>query len=119
MFIFQQERLIKDWPAQIILPVDGGRTLQENITLDLMILNASSSYKVLQGDENIFRQVICGWSGIVNTEGESLEFNETNRELLLEDPFFIIAAARAYQQAAGGIAANNIHPDRINQKYDS
>lgn len=105
MFKLTQERLVKDWPATIHLPADGGKVVEENITLDLLILDADAAFKLLNGDEPTFKKVIKGWTGIGDADGNALPFSEENLNLVLKSSFFVIAAARAYQQASSGQAA--------------
>ncbi|EKO3626412.1 TPA: hypothetical protein ACMDOB_000554 [Vibrio metschnikovii] len=105
MFVLQKERLVKAWPAVVMLPVDGGKVIEEKITLDMAILDGDGSYKLLSGHEETFKNVIKGWSGIGGSDGSPLPFNSENLSLLIKDQYFVAAAIRAYQQAAGGQAA--------------
>lgn len=105
MFVLETERLVKNWPATVSIPVDGGSVEDHPITLDLLLLDNAVSVKILQGDEATFKRVIQGWSGISAEENQPLDYSEENLSRLLQNSFFVIAAMRAYQQASSGQAA--------------
>ncbi len=105
MFILQKERLVKKWPATVKLPADNGEIEQQEITLDLLILGTEDNAKLLRGDEEAFKRAIKGWSGIVDEHNHPLDYNDTNLEALLKNPFFVIAAASAYSYASNGQAS--------------
>ncbi len=105
MFEVTNERLAKNWPATVKLPSDGGKIVEEKITLDLLLLDTEKSHKVLQGDESTFKSVIKGWSGIGDGHGEPLPYTPENLDLLMKNNFFVSAAFVAYRQAISGQAA--------------
>lgn len=108
MFVLNKERLVKSWPVSVVLPADGGEVIKEKITLDLIIQDMQAGSQIIQGNMDIFKRAIVGWSDIEDINGNNLEFSEQNRELLFENPFFVMAAAKAYQQAANGVKATDL-----------
>ncbi|EJB8688038.1 TPA: hypothetical protein RQL14_004330 [Vibrio vulnificus] len=110
MFVLEKNRFVKNWPVDVVLPVDGGKVEKHPITIDLKILGTEEGYKILQGDVGLFKETITGWSGISDTQGQSLPFNEHHRDELLNNPFFALAAVKAYQQASNGFAAIDEQP---------
>lgn len=106
MFKFIKDRIIKDWPAQIKVAMDEGRSKSFDITLDLKIL-PSPEYRELatQGDTVLFGEIIKGWSGICDEAGDTLPFNKDNLNNLSEHPGFAQAVIRAYMQASSGEAS--------------
>ena len=106
MFKFIKDRIVKNWPADIKVAMDEGRSQSFPITLDLKIL-PSSQYRELaaQGDKATFAEVIQGWDGVYDEAGEPLPFNKDNLNTLAEHPGFAQAAVRAYLQASSGEAS--------------
>ena len=106
MFRFTKERLVRDWPAEIAVALDGGRSASHAITLDLQILD-SDQYRQLagQGDEATIRGVVRGWGGIGDEQGQPLPFSDDNRDALARHPGFVSAVVLAYMKAARGEAA--------------
>ena len=106
MFKFIKDRVIKDWPADIKVALDGGKSSSHAITLDLNIL-PSTEYRELagQGDKVVFEKILKGWSGIHDEEGNPLPFTDDNRDALAELPAFTQTVVRAYMQASSGEAS--------------
>lgn len=105
MFVLQTERLVKEWPATVELPADGGKVTKEKITVDLLILDTEENVKLMRGDEDVLKKTIRGWSGIGDAGGNAVEFSDDNLTKLIKNQFFVIAVLRAYQQASNGQAA--------------
>ncbi|KGK15306.1 MULTISPECIES: hypothetical protein [Vibrio] len=107
MFTYEKERYVKNWPIDVFVPVDDGKVEKHRISLDLKILSSEDGYKILKGDMELFKSTIVGWNSIADAEGKVLPFSEENRNALLDNPFFTLAAVKAYQQASNGVAAND------------
>jgi hypothetical protein len=106
MFKFVKDRIVKDWPAEIKVAMDKGRSKPFPITLDLKIL-PTTQYRELaaQGDKEVFEAILQGWGGIHDEDGQELPFNDENRGALAELPAFNQAVVRAYMQASSGEAS--------------
>ena len=106
MFKFIEDRVIKDWPAEIKVAMDGGRSKSFPVTLDLKIL-PSTQYRELaaRGDKALFAAVVQSWSGICDQAGDKLPFTEDNLDKLSEHPGFAQAVVRSYMQASSGEAS--------------
>ncbi|WP_034832842.1 hypothetical protein [Endozoicomonas numazuensis] len=106
MFKFVKDRIVKDWPADIKVALDKGRSKSYPITLDLKILPATQ-YRDLaaQGDKVVFEEIVQGWSGIHDEDGNELSFSDENRDALADLPAFNQAVVRAYLQASSGEAS--------------
>lgn len=105
MFKIEKNRLVKQWPATVELPVDGGTIEKEKITLDLLILDTEENARMLRGDEATMKKIVKGWSGIGDKNGDAFPYSDENLSALLKNQFFVIAVVRAYQQASNGQAA--------------
>ncbi len=102
MFKVTNERTVKDWPATVRIPADGGKIEEHKIKLDLLLLDTEESNKILQGDEATFKKVVKGWSGIGDATGSEYEYTEANLAMLLKNNFFCAAVFTAYRQAISG-----------------
>lgn len=105
MFKVQKERLVKNWPAKVSVAVDDGKVETHDITLDLLLLDVEQSDKVLRYFKENVKQVVKGWSGIGDADGEVMTFSDENLDILLGNPVFIKAVVDAYLQANSGQAA--------------
>lgn len=105
MFKVQKERLVKNWPAKVSVAVDDGKVETHDITLDLLLLDVEQSDKVLRYFKENVKQVVKGWSGIGDANGEVMEFNAKNLNILIGNPAFVKAVVDAYLQANSGQAA--------------
>lgn len=105
MFKIQKELVVKNWPATVEIPTDGGKVIKENITLDLLILDLDENGMLLNGNKKTMKKVIKGWSGIGDENGKPLEFSQENLDEVIQNQFFAVAVLRAYQMASNGQAA--------------
>ncbi|MDW3137058.1 hypothetical protein [Vibrio sp. 1288] len=105
MFKVQKERLVKNWPAKVSVAVDNGKVETHDITLDLLLLDVEQSDKVLRYFKDDIKKVVKGWSGIGDANGEVMEFNAKNLNILIGNPAFVKAVVDAYLQANSGQAA--------------
>ncbi|EOW7148451.1 hypothetical protein ACOZ82_001978 [Vibrio parahaemolyticus] len=105
MFKVQKERLVKNWPATVSVAVDDGKVETHDITLDLLLLDVDQSDKVLRYFKDDIKKVVKGWSAIGDANGEVMEFNAKNLNILIGNPAFVKAVVDAYLQANSGQAA--------------
>ncbi|EGR2081508.1 hypothetical protein NMS01_001546 [Vibrio cholerae] len=106
MFKIATERLVKQWPAMVKLPLEGGDIQEIPIKLDLLLID-TERFNLLsrQGDPALVKTVVKGWHGIADTDGELLVFSDETLELCAKNQFFVSAVLRAYLQASSGQAA--------------
>jgi hypothetical protein len=89
------------WPIKLVIPVDGGR--KETHTFDGVFkrLPQSRIDEVLSlardvergraeadevEDQSLAREILIGWSGVVDDDGEDVPFSESSMKQLLEIP---------------------------------
>jgi hypothetical protein len=105
MFKIINDRIVKDWPAQVTIAVDGGKTETHDITLDLQLLDVEQSDRVLRYFKKDVKKVVKGWSGIADADNKPLPFSEENLDQVMSNPAFIGAVVNAYLKANSGQAA--------------
>lgn len=105
MFKIATERLVKQWPAMVKLPLEGGDIQEIPIKLDLLLIDTERLICSADKATRVGETVVKGWHGIADTDGELLVFNDETLELCAKNQFFVSAVLRAYLQASSGQAA--------------
>ncbi len=102
------------WPVTVEMPVDGGRFEKASFEVKFKRLPQSRFEELVEGakdgavsDKEICSEVVCGWKSIADKDGSPLEYNETNRELLIEDVLAVRAIALSYIESLRGIRRKN------------
>ncbi len=91
------------WPVRISLPVDGGRREQHTFDAEFKRLPQTRVNEIIQQvrdqergrrdseellvqDTDVAREVMAGWSGVVDDDGKNVPFSESSLNQLLEIP---------------------------------
>lgn len=100
------------WPITLVLPVDGGR--REKHTFDgefkrlpqsrineiIRLARAMERGRVEEGeelqDQDAAREVLAGWSGVVDDDGKEIKFSDAALTQLLEIPTVAAQIVRAW-----------------------
>lgn len=100
------------WPITLVLPVDGGR--REKHTFDgefrrlpqsrineiIRLARAMERGRVEEGeelqDQDAAREVLAGWSGVVDDDGKEIKFGDAALTQLLEIPTVAAQIVRAW-----------------------
>lgn len=102
------------WPIRVDIPVDGGRF--ESATFDAVFKKVPQSrIKDLQkqiakdgfDDTAMCREILIGWSGIVDEDGEEVPFSQSNRDRLLDTIGLSSAIVMQFFEALRGNRAKN------------
>lgn len=101
-------KIIKSRPVVINIPGDGGAITKADITADFIILPQSeiddliAASREVDGDADILRKVWCGWSGVQDASGNTLDYSEAARDKLLDITYVRSALLQAYFKSASG-----------------
>lgn len=105
MFKLEKKDTIK-WPVQVNIPKDGGGfathefsaefKLQEQSKMDLLI------ERLKNDDVDILRELVVGWSGVSDAEGNVVTYTDEARDQLIDIPYVRSALLKAYFEAATG-----------------
>ena len=89
-FVLKKSNTYK-WPVSVDVPVDGGK--HERVTFDVEFKDLTQS-RLLEiaelssdgtlSDVDIAKEVMVGWAGIQNEDGEELPYSITKRDELLD-----------------------------------
>lgn len=94
------------WPVKVKIPTDGGRFHEE--TFDAVFKRHPASFtKELASredvtDQDFAKQIVVGFSGIVDDSGAEIPFSESALNKLLEVPAVASALVIAYLESASG-----------------
>lgn len=90
MFVLKQSSSYK-WPVKLELPVDGGTFSRYTFDAEFKRLPESRIKdigKAIDANEvtdiDMAREVLLGWQGIQDKDGNEFPFSEQNRETLLD-----------------------------------
>lgn len=102
------------WPISFDVPVDGGRHQRQTFDGEFIRLSQSRIRELsaaLQdqetGDQDIAREVLVGWSGITDDDGEEVPFSKAALDRLLDIPMLATAIVTTYFKSLQGAKTKN------------
>lgn len=96
------------WPVTVEVPCDGGKFKKETFTAVFRKMTRSAFNDLVdQGDEALVDQIIEGWEGIKDEDGDEVPFTESNKVALFDDPYVLRALISAYTDSLTGNPAKN------------
>lgn len=113
MFVLSQSNSYK-WPVSVEFPVDGGKF--EKQTFDAEFKRMSQTQiegirkQIEEGtttDRDLAREVLVGWSGITDGNGDEVPFSEAARGQLLDVPLVSAAIVMAFITSLSGRKQKN------------
>jgi len=102
------------WPCTIKLPIDNGkyekhpfkcvfRRLKQSRVKELLDLVAKGKVS----DQDVCREVLAGWSGIEDKDGNEVKFTKTTLTQLIEVPLAATEIGEAYFKSVTGAKTKN------------
>ena len=111
MFVVQDEYR-RTWPVKLKFETAGGK-VEEHTFQALFKVPSIGRIKELTGarnqleaDEQMLREALIGWDGIVGQDKEPIPFSVEARDRLLDVPIIRVAISRALQDAIAGLEKN-------------
>jgi len=114
------------WPVSFKLPADGGKYEKQSfdaefkrlpqarineiqVEVQARIKAAERNEAIEDGitDQSIAREILVGWSGIVDDEGDQVAYSIATRDQLLEVPTVAAAVILAYFESLTGNKIKN------------
>lgn len=114
------------WPVSFKLPADGGKFEKQSFDAEFKrlpqgrineiqtevqarIKAAERNEAIEDGitDQSIAREILIGWSGIVDDEGDEVAYSTAARDQLLEVPTVAAAVILAYFDSLTGSKSKN------------
>lgn len=100
-FVLTQSATYK-WPVKITLPIDGGKREVHTFDAEFRRLPQTRINELIQQirlqergrtepddliqDTDAAREIVCGWSGVVDDDGKTIPFSEATLDQLLDIP---------------------------------
>ena len=113
MFVISQSSSYK-WPVSVEFPVDGGKTEKQTFDGEFKRLSQSRIDEVRKAvtddlitEREFAKEVLVGWSGIVDSESGEVPFSERARDDLLNVPMVSNAIVMAFMNSLSGVKRKN------------
>jgi hypothetical protein len=98
------------WPIKVQVPVDG-RHAEQVFSARFKKVDRDRLVELQSGDpdaeEAFLSEVVVGWEGVGDEQGNPLPFTPENRRLLLNVPYARTAVIEGYFEALGGRRRKN------------
>lgn len=98
------------WPVRVNVPGDGGKVTRHTFDARFKILDQREYDLALNTsikDEEFIGKFLVGWDGLLDDDGEAIEFSADMVNELCKYPFVRLALIEAYNNAATGAIAKN------------
>ena len=98
------------WPVHVRIPADGGKTLKATFDAEFVLLNQDAIDATLAdaGDDVEFIcNVVVGWSGVQDEEGNELPFSHDACRRMAKIPYVRRAMMKAFWDATLGAVEKN------------
>lgn len=96
------------WPVEVSVPVDGGKFKKETFTAIFKKMSRSAFNELIDdGDDALVDQIIEGWEGIKDEDGEEVPFCAGTKKELFDDPYVLRALIESYTNSITGAAEKN------------
>lgn len=113
MFIISQKSSYT-WPVTVEFPVDGGKVEKQTFDAEFKRIpqtRINEIHEVVQkgqtSDPELAREVLIGWSGVNDGNGEAVPFSEGMRDQLLDIPLVAAAVVMAWLNSLSGAKRKN------------
>ena len=98
------------WPVTVAIPVDGGRTCKATFDAEFKLLDQDEIDAALAASEDdmaFLRDVIVGWNGVQDEDGNDLPYSEASCAQMVKIPYVRKALMKAFWDATLGAAEKN------------
>ena len=96
------------WPVEVSVPVDGGKFKKETFTAIFKKMSRSAFNELIdEGDDALVDQIIEGWEGIKDEDGEEVPFCAGTKKELFDDPYVLRALIESYTDSITGATEKN------------
>lgn len=109
MFKLASPHFTCGWPVNVQKPVDGGKTEQAEITFQFELIENETDWLALtqQGDKAVMLQVVKGWDGLADHDGNELAFSSDNLALLSDISYVRTSVVSEYMRFRAGVGTKN------------
>jgi hypothetical protein len=113
MFVISQKATYT-WPVSVDFPVDGGKTDRQTFDAEFKRMSQTRINEI-RGlierneitDTELASEVLTGWSGVNDGNGDAVPFSEGARNQLLDVPLVASAVVMAWLGSRTGVKRKN------------
>ena len=113
MFVISQKSTYT-WPVTVEFPVDGGKTDKQTFDAEFKRMTQTRIQEIRESiekgqisDTELARDVLCGWAGVTDGNGDAVPFSEGSRDRLLDVPLVAGAVVLAWLSSLSGVKRKN------------
>lgn len=113
MFKLAQSNSYK-WSVKVELPVDGGKFEKATFDAEFKRLSQTRITELRTQMEqpgynelDLAKEVLIGWAGVVDGDGNEIPFSEGNRDQLLDIPMVAVAIGMSFFESLSGAKRKN------------
>lgn len=113
MFVISQKTTYT-WPVTVEFPVDGGKTDKQTFDGEFKRMTQTRINElravIERGeitDTELAREVLAGWEGVNDANGDAVPFTERSRDQLLDVPLVAAAVVLAWLGSLTGAKRKN------------
>ena len=113
MFVISQKATYS-WPVQVEFPIDGGKTDRQTFDGEFKRMTQTRITEIREliekgqiSDIELAREVLVGWEGVNDGNGDTVPFSERSRDQLLDIPLVAAAVVLAWLGSLTGIKRKN------------
>ncbi|MBL3601301.1 MAG: hypothetical protein JMN25_15790 [gamma proteobacterium endosymbiont of Lamellibrachia anaximandri] len=108
-FVLQQNNDTPiDWPVKVNVPRSGGKVERQAFTARFKQLDQEEiDDKAAQGDAEFVREILVGWEGVKDIDGNVIEYSESGRDIMIRTVHVRKAILAAYFECMSGITRKN------------
>lgn len=113
MFIISQKTTYT-WPVAVEFPTDGGKTEKQTFDAEFRRMTNTRINEIRSRiekgevtDTELACEVLVGWEGVNDGNGEAVPFTERSRDQLLDVPLVAAAVVMAWLGSLTGIKRKN------------
>ena len=114
MFVITQSETYS-WPVEVKVPIDNGRFETQKFDAVFKRVSQSRLQEITKqsdtdspvSDIDFAREVLRGWKGITDANGEDVPYSETMRDELLNIPRVAYSIVIAFNESLSGAKRKN------------
>lgn len=102
------------WPVVIEIPVDGGRFDKQTFDVEFKRITQSRIDEIMSsgnedelGFKTVAEEIVVGWRGVSDDNGDEFIFSEGNKSMVLDVPMLATAIVKAWIKSLAGAQAKN------------
>ena len=113
MFVISQSTTYT-WPVTVEFPANGGKTERQSFDAEFKRVSQTRINEIRERiekgditDPELARDVLVGWEGVNDANGDPVPFGERSRDQLLDVPLVASAVVLAWLGSLTGIKRKN------------